>query len=246
MPVQLDVKRAAAFCVGHLVRRCQLVHRRVGGQTVCKKLLMAGHELRIRNVEVIIRADTVILERIQAAAKLALYHDGVQSCGAEFVIEVSKLRRAHGLIQHLPDDLLLGHSEQRSVFPGSRHLADGLEEDRQQLLLPRQRENGRPVHLFDGQVTAGDSSSGDMQELCFGGGQGHVRVPNPFSVFFDGVSGKQRHRAEERAQGVADHVVHLCHAESVAVLCVLDPRAENAADKRREDDSAPAVPLSRQ
>ena len=85
-----------------------------------------------------------------------------------------------------------------------------------------------------------------MQELCFGGGQGHVRVPNPFSVFFDGVSGKQRHRAEERAQGVADHVVHLCHAESVAVLCVLDPRAENAADKRREDDSAPAVPLSRQ
>ena len=134
--MQFDVKWAVAFCVRYLVRCGKLVSGRIGGQTVCKKLLMAGHELRIRNVEVIIRADTVILERIQAAAKLALDHDGVQSCGAEFVIEVSKLRRAHGLIQHLPDDLLLGHSEQRSVFLGNRHLADGLEEDRQQLLLP--------------------------------------------------------------------------------------------------------------
>ena len=54
--------------------------------------------------------------RIQAAAKLALDHDGVQSCGAELAIEVSKLCRAHRLVQHLPDDLLLGHSEQRGVF----------------------------------------------------------------------------------------------------------------------------------
>lgn len=244
--MQLDVERAALFCVRHLVRRRQLVRRRIGGQTVRKKLFVAGHELAVWNQKIVVRADAVVGLRIQSAAKLPLDHDGVQSCGAEFVIEVSKLRRAHGLVQHLPNDLLLGHSEQRSVFPGSRHLADGLEEDRQQLLLPRQRENGRPVHLFDGQVTAGDSSSGDMQELCFGGGQGHVRVPNPFSVFFDGVGDEQRCRADERAQRVADHVVHLCHAESVAVLCVLDPRAENAADKRREDDSAPAVPLLRQ
>ena len=84
-----------------------------------------------------------------------------------------------------------------------------------------------------------------MQELCFGGGQGHVRVPSPFSVFFDGVSGKQRHRAEERAQGVADHVVRLRKPQRAAVLRVLDPRAERAADKRREGNPAPAVPLSR-
>ena len=85
-----------------------------------------------------------------------------------------------------------------------------------------------------------------MQELCFGGGQGHVRVPNPFSGFFDGVGDEQRGGTDERAQRVADHVVRLRKPQRAAVLCVLDPRAENAADKRREDDSAPAVPLSRQ
>ena len=31
MPVQLDVKRAAVFCVGHLVRRGKLICRGVGG-----------------------------------------------------------------------------------------------------------------------------------------------------------------------------------------------------------------------
>lgn len=244
--MQLDVKRAAVFCVGHLVRRCQLVHRRVGGQTVCKKLLMAGHKLRVGNVEVVVRADAVILQRIQSAAKLPFDHNGMKPRRTQFAIEVGKLRRAHGLIQHLPDDLLLGHSEQRSVFPGSRHLADGLEEDRQQLLLIGQRKNGRPVHLFGGQVAAGDSSFGDMEKLCFGGGRGHVRVPNPFSGFFDGVSGKQRRSAEKRAQRVADHVIRLRKPQRAAVLGVLDSRAERAADKRREDDSAPAVPLSRQ
>ena len=85
-----------------------------------------------------------------------------------------------------------------------------------------------------------------MQELCFGGGQGHVRVPSPFFVFFDGVSGKQRHRAEERAQGVADHVVRLRKPQRAAVLGVLNSRAEDAADECREGDSAPTVPLSRQ
>ena len=162
------------------------------------------------------------------------------------MIKVGKLRRAHGLIQHLPDDLLLGHSEQRSFCPGGRHLADGLEEDRQQLLLVGQCENGRPVHLFGGQVAAGDSSSGDMQELCFGGGQGHIRVPNLFSVFFDGVGDEQRGGTDERAQGVADHVVRLRKPQRAAVLGVLNSRAEDAADERCEDDSAPTVPLLRQ
>lgn len=123
---------------------------------------------------------------------------------------------------------------------------DGLEEDRQQLLLVGQRENGRPVRLFGGQISAGDSRFGDMQELSLRGGQGHVRVSSPFFVFFDGVSGKQRRSAEKRTQGVADHIVHLRHAESVAVLGILDSRAERAADERCEDDSTPAVPLSRQ
>lgn len=170
----------------------------------------------------------------------------MQSCGAEFVIEVSKLRRAHGLVQHLPNDLLLGHSEQRSVFPGGRRCAGSLKEDRQQLLLIGQRKDGRPVHLFGGQISTGDGSFGDMQELCFGGGQGHVRVPSPFFVFFDGVSDEQRGGADERAQGVADHVVRLRKPQRAAVLRVLDSRAERAADERCEDDSAPTVPLLRQ
>lgn len=246
MPMQFDVKWAAVFCVGHLVRRYQLVHRRVGGQTVCKKLPMAGHKLRVGNVEVVVRADAVILQRIQSAAKLTLDHDGVQPCRAEFVIEVSKLRRAYRLVQHLPSDMLLGYGKQSHVLFGSRHLADGLEDDRQQLLLPRQRENGRPVHVFSGDIPAGNGSLGDMKELSLRGGQGHVRVPNPFSVFFDGGGDEQRSGADKRAQRVADHVVHLRHAESVAVLGTLDSRAERAADERCEDDSAPTVPLSRQ
>lgn len=176
MSVQLDVKRAAVFCVGHLVRRCQLVHRRVGGQTVCKKLPMAGHKLRVGNVEVVVRADAVISQRIEAAAKLTLDHDGVQSCGAEFVIEACKRRCAHGLVQHLRDDLLLDGGEQRRVFRGGRRFAHGLEDDRQQLLLPRQRENGRPVHAFSGDFPAGNGSLGDMKELSLRGGQGHVNL----------------------------------------------------------------------
>lgn len=245
MSVQLDVKRAALFCVGHLVRRGQFVSGRVGAQAVRQKLLVAGHELRIRDIKIVVGADAVILQRIQAAAKLALDHDGVQSCGAEFSVEVSELRRAYRLVQHLPNDLLLGYGKQSHVLFGSRHLADGLEEDRQQLLLIGQRKNGRPVHLFGGQISTGDGSFGDMQELCFGGGQGHVRVPNPFSVFFDGVGDEQRSGADECTQRVADHVIHLRKAQRVTVLGVLDSRAERAADERCEDDSKPAVPLSR-
>ena len=246
MSVQLDVERAAVFCVGHLVCRGQLVRRRVGGQTVGKKLLMAGHKLRVGNVEVVVRADAVILQRIQTAAKLPLDHKRVQSRRAERLVEGCKLRCAHGLVQHLRDDLLLAYGEQRSIFLSSRCLSDGLEEDRQQLLLPRQRENGRPVHVFSGEIPAGNGSLGDMKELCFGGRQGHVRVPNPFSGFFDGVSDEQRCRADERAQRIADHVIHLRHTEGVAVLSVLNSRAEDAANKRCKDDSKPAVPLSRQ
>ena len=246
MSVQLDVKRAVVFCVGHLVRRCQLVHRRVGGQTVCKKLLMAGHKLRVGNVEVVVRADAVILQRIQSAAKLPLYHDGVQPCRTQLMIKVGKLRRAHGLVQHLPNDLLLGYGRQSHVLFGNRHLADGLEEDRQQLLLIGQRKNGRPVHLFDGQISTGDGGFGDMQELCFGGGQGHVRVPTPFSEFFDGVGDEQRGGADECTQRVADHVVRLRKPQRITVLRVLNSRAEDAADERCEGDPAPAVPLSRQ
>lgn len=174
--VQLDVERAAAFRVGHLVRRCQLVHRGIGGQAVHQKLLVAGEKFAVRNQDVVVRADAVISQRVEAAAKLTLDHDRVQSRRAEFVIEVSKLRRAHGLIQHLPDDLLLGHSEQRRVFRGGRRFAHGLEDDRQQLLLPRQRENGRPVHAFSGDFPAGNGSLGDMQKLSLRGGQGHVNL----------------------------------------------------------------------
>ena len=85
-----------------------------------------------------------------------------------------------------------------------------------------------------------------MKKLSLRGGQGHVRVPSPFFVFFDGVCGKQRCSAEKRAQGVADHVVRLRKPQRAAVLSILDPRAERAADERCEDDSAPTVPLSRQ
>lgn len=85
-----------------------------------------------------------------------------------------------------------------------------------------------------------------MEKLCFGGGQGHVRVPNPFSGFFDGAGNKQRGGTDERAQRVADHVVRLRKPQRAAVLGVLDPRAERTADKCCEGDFAPTVPLSRQ
>ena len=58
--MQLDVKRAAVFCVGHLVRRGQFVSGRVGAQAVRQKLLMAGHKLAVRNQKIVVRADAVI------------------------------------------------------------------------------------------------------------------------------------------------------------------------------------------
>lgn len=244
--VQLDVERAAAFRVGHLVRRRQLVRRSVGAQAVCQKLFMAGEKFAVRNQDVVVRADAVISQRVEAAAKLTLDHDRVQPRRAERLVEGCKLRCAHGLVQHLRDGLLLDGGEQRRVFLGSRRFAHGLEDDRQQFLLVGQREDGRPVHLFGGELPAGNGSLGDMKKLSLRGGQGHVRVSSPFFVFFDGVSGKQRRSAEKRAQGVADHIVRLRKSQRVAVLGTLDSRAERAADERCEDDSAPTVPLSRQ
>lgn len=38
-----------------------------------------------------------------------------------------------------------------------------------------------------------------MKKLCFSSGQSHVRVPNPFSVFFDNVGYEQRGGTAERA-----------------------------------------------
>ena len=244
--VQLDVERAALFCVGHLVRCGQFVSGCVGAQAVCEKLLVADHELAVRNQKIVVRADAVVGLRIQAAAKLALDHDRVQSRRAELAIEFCKLRRPHGLVQHLPDDLLFGHSEQRRVFRSGGRFAGGLEDDRQQLLLPRQLENGRPVHVFGGERPAGNGSLGDMKKMFFGDGQGHVCVPSPFFVFFDGVSDKQRCSAEKRAHRVADHVVRFRKPQRAAVLGELDSRAERAADERCEGDFAPTVPLSRQ
>lgn len=174
--VQLDVERAAVFRVGHLVRRCQLVRRRIGGQAVCEKLLMAGEKFAVRNQKIVVRADAVISQRIEAAAKLTLDHDRVQSRRAERLVEACKRRCAHGLVQHLRDDLLLDGGEQRRVFRSDRRFAGGLEEDRQQLLLIGQRKNGRPVHLFGGQISTGDGSFGDMQKLSLRGGQGHVNL----------------------------------------------------------------------
>lgn len=207
---------------------------------------MAGEKFAVRNQDVVVRADAVISQRVEAAAKLTLDHDRVQSRRAELLVEGCKLRCAHGLVQHLGDDLLLDGGEERRVFRSGGRFAGGLEEDRQQLLLPRQRENGRPVHVFSGELPAGNGSLGDMKELSLRGGQGHVRVSSPFFVFFDGVSGKQRRSAEKRAQGVADHIVRLRKSQRAAVLGVLNSRAERAADKRCEDDSKPTVPLSRQ
>lgn len=205
---------------------------------------MAGHKLRVRDIKIVVRTDAVILERVQAAAKLPLDHNGVQSGGPEPAVEVGELRRAHGLVQHLPDDLLLDGREQRGVLPGGRRLADGLEEDGQQLLLVCQRKHGRPVHSLRGQFPAGDGSLSDMQKLCFGGSQGHGR--GPFLVFFHGVGQQQRGCADERPQRVADHVVRLRHAQGETVLRVLDPRAEGAAGQRREGDAKPAMPCARQ
>ena len=213
MPVQLDVKRAALFRVGNLVRRGKLVRGYVYGQSFGPQHLVAGQKFLLPNKEVVVRADAVISQRVEPAAKLPLDHNGMQPRRPELAVEVCKFRRAHGLAQHLPDDLLLGGCEQVGVFLSGRRPADGLEENRQQLLLVGQRENGRPVHGLRGKLCARDGGFGNIQKLCFGGCQGHVSVPNPFLMFFDGMGEKQRGGADERAQCVADHIIRLRKAQ---------------------------------
>lgn len=77
MPMQFDVKGAAVFCVGYLVRCGKLVSGRIGGQTVCKKLLMAGEKFAVQNQKIVVRADAVIPQRIQTAAKPSFDHNGM-------------------------------------------------------------------------------------------------------------------------------------------------------------------------
>lgn len=129
--MQFDVERAVAFCVRYLVRCGKLVSGRIGGQTVRQKLFVAGHKLRVRDIKIVVRTDAVILERVQAAAKLTFDHDRVQSRRAERLVEACKRRCPHGLVQHLRDDLLLDGGEQRRVFHSGGHFAGGLEGNRQ-------------------------------------------------------------------------------------------------------------------
>jgi len=97
---------------------------------------MAGEKFAVRNQKIVVRADAVISQRIEAAAKLTLDHDRVQSRRTELLVESCKFRCPHGLVQHLRDDLLLDGGEQRRVFRGGRRFAHGLEDDRQQLAAP--------------------------------------------------------------------------------------------------------------
>ena len=57
---------------------------------------------------------------------------------------------------------------------------------------------------------------------------------------------KQRRRAEQRAERVAEHVVRLRKSQREAILRVLDPRAEQAAGKGCDADPKPTVPPARQ
>lgn len=57
---------------------------------------------------------------------------------------------------------------------------------------------------------------------------------------------KQRRRAEQRAERVAEHVVRLRKSQRKAILRALDPRAEQAAGKYCDADPPPVVPSPRQ
>ena len=57
---------------------------------------------------------------------------------------------------------------------------------------------------------------------------------------------KQRRRAEQRAERVAEHVVRLRKSQREAILRALDPRAEQAAGKYCDADPPPVVPSPRQ
>lgn len=92
--VQLDVKRAVFFCVGHLVRRGQLIGGRVGGQAVCKSASWQAKNSPLRDEKVDVRTDALIAQGVKPAAKLPLDHDRVQSRSAELAIEVGKFRQS--------------------------------------------------------------------------------------------------------------------------------------------------------
>ena len=68
----------------------------------------------------------------------------------------------YGLVQDLDEDLLLHDGEQGGVRPGGGRPADGLEEDRQELLLVGEDEDRGPVHGACGQVPAGDGRFGEL------------------------------------------------------------------------------------
>ena len=91
-------------------------------------------------------------------------------------------------------------------------------------------------------VAVGNCGSDNMENSCSSGAHG----PNPLLIFFDEMCSKQRSSADKRAQRIADYVVHLCHTKRIAVLRILNSCAEHTTNKRREDDSAPAMPLLRQ
>ena len=100
----------------------------------------------------------------------------MQASGAELAIEVGKLRCAHGLVQHLPDDLLFHDGKQRRILIGSGRFAHSFKEDRHELLLPCYGKDSLPVYVFGRQLPTGNSGFGDLQELGFDGGEDHVAV----------------------------------------------------------------------
>ena len=115
---------------------------------------MAGEKLAVGDVKIVVAAYAVVLQRIEPAAKLSLDRDGMKSRRAKLGVKSGKLRRPHGLMQHLSDDLLFGKREQRSVFLGGGCFANCLEEDRQQLLLICQCKYRVPIDVFHGQIGA--------------------------------------------------------------------------------------------
>ena len=242
MAVQLDVQGAVLFCVGHLIRTRQLVRCGFRGQAGREKLLMARQKFSDRDVYVVVGADAVIFQRIKPAAQRALDHDRMESRGTELSVEVGKLHGAHGLTEHLPDDLLFHNGKQRRILIGIGRFAHSFKEDRQELLLSGEGEHGLPVHAVGRQISTGDGGFCDLQELCFCGGEGHAFANPPFFMDFDGMGEKERGGADKRAKRVADHVVRLGKAQRVAVLNVLDGDAEQACGGRGERDPAPAMP----
>ena len=242
MAVQLDVQGAVLFCVGHLIRTRQLVRCGFRGQAGREKLLMARQKFSDRDVYVVVGADAVIFQRIKPAAQRALDHDRMESRGTDLSVEVGKLHGAHGLAEHLPDDLLFHNGKQRRILIGGGRFAHSFKKDRQELLLSGEGEHGLPVHAVGRQISTGDGGFYDLQELCFGGGEGHAFADPPFFMDFDGMGEKERGGADKRAERVADHVIRLGKAQRIAVLNVLDGDAEQACGERGERDSAPAMP----